>query len=226
MAGVERDLQDARHGLDEVMRDHANMEKQCKMTAGLIAENNGKLDDLSRALNDADCNKKKLSVESDDLIRQIEDTETAIGGHSKQKTSLTTRLEDTKRLADAEANDRAALLTKFKNLSSECEKLKMLIEEEADKKNDNVKALSKAQAEIQLWKSKYEVEALGKIDELEGAKSKIGAHCFESEENIESLNSKIANTEKVIHRLRLMSLKVQNLRLGHTALSPRRTLNL
>merc|ERR1712168_737423 len=200
-AGTERDLQDARHALDEAMRDHANMEKNCKMTQGLIAEANSCLDDIARNTNDADTFKKKLTVEQDDLNRQIEETENAIGSNSKSKTSLATQLEDTKRLADSEANDRANLLTKFKNLSSECERLKMLIEEEADKKNDNVKALSKAQAEIQLWKSKYEVEALGKIDELEGAKSKIGAHCFESEENIESLNSKIANTEKVIHRL-------------------------
>merc|ERR1712142_197763 len=77
----------------------------------------------------------------------------------------------------------------------------MLIEEEADKKNDNVKALSKAQAEIQLWKSKYEVEACGKIDELESSKQKIGAHTFESEEQVEALNGKIAQNEKTIHRL-------------------------
>merc|ERR1712025_341380 len=125
----------------------------------------------------------------------------AIGNHGKAKTSLSTQLEDTKRLADAEANDRANLLTKFKNLSSECEKIKMLIEEESDKKNDNVKALSKAQAEIQLWKTKYEVEACGKIDEIESSKQKIGAHAFEAEEQIESMNAKIAQNEKTIRRL-------------------------
>merc|ERR1719147_217194 len=77
----------------------------------------------------------------------------------------------------------------------------MLIEEESDKKNDKVKALSKAQSEMQLWKTKYEVEACGKIDEIESSKQKIGAHCFETEEQIESLNSKIAQNEKTIHRL-------------------------
>jgi len=200
-AGTERDLQDARHTLDEAMRDHANMEKNCKMSQGLIAEANSSLDDIARNTNDADTIKKKLSVEQDDLNRQIEETENAIGSNSKSKTSLATQLEDTKRLADSEANDRANILTKFKNLSSECERLKMLIEEEADKKNDNVKALSKAQAEIQLWKSKYEVEACGKIDELESSKQKIGAHTFESEEQVEGLNGKIAQNEKTIHRL-------------------------
>ena len=114
---------------------------------------------------------------------------------------MSTQLEDTKRLADAEANDRSSLLTKFKNLASECERLKMLIEEEAEKKNDYVKALSKAQADIQLWKSKFEVEACGKIEELESSKQKINTHAFETEEQIESLNTKIAQNEKSINRL-------------------------
>ena len=63
--------------------------------------------------------------------------------------SLTTRLEDTKRLAEGEARDRAALLTKYKHLSTEAENLKMKIEEEAEKKNDFLRAVSKAQV---CWK--------------------------------------------------------------------------
>merc|ERR1712201_49535 len=86
-------------------------------------------------------------------------------------------------------------------LSTECENLKMRIDEEADKKNDALKALSKAQAEIQLWKSKYETEALGRIDELEGGKAKLSSRVMEAEETIDSLNTKIASTEKTKHRI-------------------------
>merc|ERR1711872_211119 len=78
-AGMERDLMDARAGLDETMRERANMEKNCKMTQGLIVESNTKLDELARALNEADSTKKKLQVEAQDLTRQIEETENAIG---------------------------------------------------------------------------------------------------------------------------------------------------
>merc|ERR550539_1303988 len=154
-------------GLEEAMRDRANMEKNVKMSQGQIVEANQKLDEFARALNDADATKKKLQVESQDLNRQIEETENAIAALQKNKISLTTQLEDTKRLGDGEARDRAALLTKYKNLMTEAENLRMRIDEENEKKNDALKALSKAQAEIQLWKSKYEVEALGRIDELE-----------------------------------------------------------
>merc|ERR1719492_512337 len=175
-AGMERDLQEARAGLEEAMRERANMEKNCKMAQGLL-------------------------VESQDLSRQIEETENAIGALQKNKISLGTQLEDTKKLADGEARDRAALLTKFKALCSESENLRMKIDEESEKKNDVLKALSKAQSEIQLWKSKYETEALGRIDELESGKSKLAAKVAEAEENIEALNAKIGSAEKSAARM-------------------------
>merc|ERR1719282_183886 len=90
--------------------------------------------------------------------------------------------------------------------------MKMKIDEEAERKNDALRALSKAQAEIQLWKSKFETEALGRIDELEGNKSKLGARVNESEETIDSLNSKIAATEKTKHR---MDMELEDLQMEY-----------
>merc|ERR1719238_2349685 len=84
---------------------------------------------------------------------------------------------------------------------TEAENLRMRIDEESDKKNDALKALSKAQSEIQLWKSKYEVEALGRIDELEGGKQKLASRVAEAEEVIENLNAKIASSEKSKSRM-------------------------
>ena len=81
------------------------------------------------------------------------------------------------------------------------ETMRERIEEESEKKSDALKALSKAQAETQLWRSKYETEGLGRVDELEGSKAKISARLAEAEETIESLNSKVASTEKTKHRL-------------------------
>ncbi|MCP3666292.1 MAG: hypothetical protein GY696_27960, partial [Gammaproteobacteria bacterium] len=200
-AGMERDLQETRGSLEEAMRDRANVEKNCKMTQALIVESNQKLDEMARALNEADATKKKLQVESSDLTRQIEECENTIASLNKNKISLTTQLEDTKRLADGEARDRAALLTKFKNLTTEVENLKMKIDEESEKKNDVLRALSKGQAEIQLWRSKFETEGLGRIEELESSKHKLGSRVIEAEENIESLTTKIASAEKSKHRL-------------------------
>merc|ERR1712214_271100 len=127
-AGMERDLAEARTGLEEAMRDRANMEKNVKMSQAMIVEANQKMDEFARALNEADSTKKKLQVESQDLSRQIEETENAIAALQKNKISLSTQLEDTKRLGDAEARDRASLMTKFKNLMTEAENLRMRID--------------------------------------------------------------------------------------------------
>merc|ERR1739842_113844 len=131
-SGMERDLQEARVGLDEGMRDRANHDRNGKLTAALIVESNVKLDDMARALNEADSSRKKLQVENQDLTRQIDEVEAAIAALGKNKISLSTQLEDTKRLGDSEARDRAALLAKFKNLSTELQNLKERIDEESE----------------------------------------------------------------------------------------------
>merc|ERR1719203_129871 len=200
-ANMERDLQEARAALDESMRDRANHERNGKLTGGLIVEANQKLDEMARALNEADSSRKKLQVENQDLCRQIEETENAIAALGKNKISLATQLEDTKRLGDGEARDRASLLSKYKALTTDVESLKDKIDEENQKKSDALKGLSKAQAEVQLWKSKFETEGLGRIDELEGSKQKLSARLVEAEETIETLNQKVASTEKTKHRL-------------------------
>merc|ERR1712036_93189 len=110
-----------------------------------------RLDEMARALNEAESTKKRLQVENQDLNRQIEELEAAIANMNKGKISVSTQLEDTKSLADAEAKDRAALLTKFKMMSTDLENLREKLENEAMRKSDAMKALSKAQAEIQLW---------------------------------------------------------------------------
>ena len=75
------------------------------------------------------------------------------------------------------------------------------IEEESEKKSDALKALSKAQAELQLWRSKYDTDGLGRVEELEGSKQKIAARLTEAEETIDGLNQKISSTEKSKMRL-------------------------
>merc|ERR1711963_468442 len=195
-AGMERDLADARSGLEDAVKGKAELDKQGKLLQGSIVDSHQKLDELARALNEADSQKKRLDVEKQDLERQIEEGEAAMASLNKLKTSLVTQVDDTKALADAEAKDRAALLTKYKAMSTELENVKEKIENEHMRKSDALKALSKAQAELQLWKSRFETEGMGRIEELESARNKLQGRIQEAEENVDALNTKIANAEK------------------------------
>jgi len=200
-AGLERDLADTRGSLEDAVKGKAELDKQGKLLQGSIVDGHNRLDEMSRALNEAESSKKRLQVENQDLNRQIEELENGIANANKAKISVTTQLENTKALADAEAKDRAALLTKYKNLSTDFENLKEKIENEHMRKSDALKALSKAQAEIQLWKSRYETEGMGRIEELESARGKLQARIVEAEENVDALQTKICNVEKSKNRL-------------------------
>merc|ERR1712025_391510 len=200
-AGLELDLRDARLDLEDAVKGKAELDKTGKLLQGSIVDSNSRLDEMARALNEAESTKKRLQVENQDLNRQIEELEAAIANMNKGKISVTTQLEDSKALADAEAKDRAGLLTKFKMMSTDLENLREKLENEAMRKSDAMKALSKAQAEIQLWKSRYETEGMGRIEELESARAKLQAKIVENEELVDVLSTKVANAEKSKSRL-------------------------
>merc|ERR1719273_1796703 len=195
-AGLELDLRDARLDLEDAVKGKAELDKTGKLLQGSIVDSNSRLDEMARALNEAESTKKRFQVENQDLNRQIEELEAAIANMNKGKISVTTQLEDSKALADAEAKDRASLLTKFKMMSTDLENLREKLENEAMRKSDAMKALSKAQAETQLWKSRYETEGMGRIEELEMARNKLQAKIVENEELVDVLTTKVANAEK------------------------------
>merc|ERR1711884_899267 len=147
-----------------------------------IVDSNTRLDEMARALNEAESTKKRLQVENQDLNRQIEELENAIANMNKAK-------------------DRASLLTKYKMMSTDLENMREKLENEAMRKSDALKALSKSQAEIQLWKSRLETEGMGRIEELEGARNKLQSKIVENEELVDVLSTKVANAEKSKGRL-------------------------
>merc|ERR1712012_1170960 len=183
-SNLERDLGDARGSLEDIIKAKSDVDKQAKLLQGSIVDA-----------------KKRLDVENQDLIRQIEELEAACAQTSKAKSSVATQLEDMKSLGDAEAKDRASLLTKFKSMSTDLANLREKIENENIRKSDAMKALSKAAAEIQLWRSRFETEGMGRLEELETGRAKLQSRIVEAEETVDSLQTKIANVEKARNRL-------------------------
>ncbi|XP_057329270.1 myosin heavy chain, muscle isoform X17 [Microplitis mediator] len=195
------ELNDLRASVDHLSNEKAAQEKIAKQLQHQLNEAQGKLEELNRTVNDFDAAKKKLSIENSDLLRQLEEAESQVSQLSKIKISLTTQLEDTKRLADEESRERATLLGKFRNLEHDLDNIREQVEEEAEGKADLQRQLSKANAEAQLWRSKYESEGVARAEELEEAKRKLQARLAEAEETIESLNQKVIALEKVKQRL-------------------------
>jgi len=74
--------------------------------------------------------------------------------------------------------------------------MKEHLDEEYEAKMEIERQLSKAFADIQLWKTRYETEGVARAEEIERDKAKVAGRLAEAEDTITSLQEKIANLEK------------------------------
>jgi len=194
--GVALELEEAQQNLNNDQNEKMALEKHGKLIQQQMYDAQGRLEELQRALHEADGSKRKITVENCDLVHQFEEAERNAATLSKDRSSLTTQLEDAKRLADAETRERINLLGKMRNLQHEMEVMKEHLEEEADAKIEVERQLSKAFADIQLWKTRYETEGVARCEEIDKDKAKVAGRLAEAEDTISSLQEKIAQLEK------------------------------
>merc|ERR1719438_218315 len=194
--GVALELEETQNQMANEQNERQNLEKQGKVIQQQIYDAQGRLEELQRSLHEADGQKRKITVENCDLVHQFEEAERLAAQLSKDRTSLTTQLEDAKRLADAETRERINLLGKMRNLQHELEVMKEYLDEEYEAKMEVERQLSKAFADIQLWKTRYETEGVARSEEIERDKAKVAGRLAEAEDTITSLGEKIANLEK------------------------------
>merc|ERR1719400_1059713 len=194
--GVALELEETQQQMANSQNERQSLEKQGKMIQQQIYDAQGRLEELQRALHEADGSKRKITVENCDLVHQFEEAERTAATLSKDRSSLTTQLEDAKRLADAETRERINLLGKMRNLQHELEVMKEHLDEEYEAKMEVERQLSKAFADIQLWKTRYETEGVARSEEIDKDKAKVAGRLAEAEDTISSLQEKIASLEK------------------------------
>ena len=138
--------------------------------------------------------KGRLANENGDLSRQLEDLESQVvsgdlgrrksrrssclrarahgfqNNLSRIKSQLTSQLEESRRTADEESRERQTAVGQFKNAQHEIEGMRDQLDEMEEGKADALRQLSKANAEVSQWTSRFESDALLKADELEDAK--------------------------------------------------------
>jgi myosin heavy chain 6/7 len=199
--GMSSELNDIRSAMDQLSNEKAGQEKLNKQWQAQLGDIQAKYEEAARTLQELESSKKKLAIENSELSRQLEDAETQIATLNKLKIQLASQLEDVKRIADEESRERAVLLAKFRTVEHDQDGLREQLSEEAEGKADLVRQLSKANAEAQLWRAKYESEGVARAEELEETKRKLQARLTEAEETIESLNQKVIALEKSKQRL-------------------------
>ena len=86
---------------------------------------------------------------------------------------MTSLIEDYKRQLEEETKERQSLTHALQAARHDLDLLREQVEEEQDGKAELQRALSKANVEITSWRTKYESDAIQRMEELEEAKFDI-----------------------------------------------------
>merc|ERR1719295_442364 len=193
---IMNEISDARAATDEVMRAQASADKSNKAMLESLNAINKKVDNANLTLGDYATSKNKIATENSDLLRIVGDLDNNLNIISKQKSALAAQLNDVKALCDNEARERGLLLGRYRNLEHELDGARDALEEEAAGRENVLRLVAKAEGEAQVWRQKFETDAVAKGEELEMTKMKLTARLTEAEAAIDNLNAKLAQVEK------------------------------
>uniref|UniRef100_A0A669Q5F1 Myosin motor domain-containing protein n=1 Tax=Phasianus colchicus TaxID=9054 RepID=A0A669Q5F1_PHACC len=198
---MKMEVDDLSSNIEYLTKNKANAEKLCRTYEDQLSEAKSKVDELQRQLTDVSTQRGRLQTENGELSRLLEEKESFINQLSRGKTSFTQTIEELKRQLEEETKVR--LLGHGWSLASrhDCDLLREQYEEEVEAKSELQRNLSKANAEVAQWRTKYETDAIQRTEELEEAKKKLAIRLQEAEEAVEAAHAKCSSLEKTKHRL-------------------------
>ena len=193
---VKMQLDDSKAATDHVVHEKAVAEKNLKALHSQLQSIMKKIEESTIVLGEYDGANKRLMSENSNLYSKLEDLLNNVSILQKMKITLNSQLDDAKRMCDDEAKERQSLLGRFRTLEHEYDGVKEHFEDELQQKTEAGRHLQKLMADSNMWRCKYENDALAKIEELEMAKLKLQARLAENESTMENLNSKLVALEK------------------------------
>merc|ERR1719431_1822631 len=178
------------------MSAQSSADKSNKNLSTNLNDISKKINEANLTLGDFEATKRKIAAENADLIRVVGDLDTNHNMILKLKGSLAAQLEEVKGNADNESRERTLLLGKFRNLEHELDGAKEALDEEASSRGNVLRQVSKSEGDANLWRKKYETEAVAKAEELEMTKMKLVSRLTEAEGTISNANAKLHQVEK------------------------------
>jgi myosin heavy chain 6/7 len=186
----DRELEQFQSQLDFETKQRHNADRIAKQLEAQLLEVQSKADEQQHQLAELQSWKNRAQTEQSELSRQLEEAETQLGHVNRLKGQLGGQAEEMRRQLDQESRDRQALASQARwrlfslgkchslcfqvsNYQLECQQMRDQLEEEQEAKSELQRQLSKAHAEAQQWRAKYEGEGLLRADEVEEQRRKI-----------------------------------------------------
>merc|ERR1712180_304588 len=198
---ISNEIGDVRAATDEVARSKASAEKSHRALSAKLNDMSKKIDEMNLNLGDYENSKRRITSENGDLLRQLQELNANANLMVKTKSALVAALDEQKGIADHEAKERVSLLGKYRNLEHAADGLKENYDEEVSSKENLARQLNKALGDADMWRQKYEIDGLGKAEELEMSKLKLQARLSESQATIEQLSLKLQQLDKAKSKL-------------------------
>merc|ERR1719400_1364880 len=185
--------------------------------AALRMKHNNTMSDLGEQIDSLNNSKVKSEKEKSGLELDLRDARLDLEDAVKGKAELdkqgkllqaaivdsNTRLDEMARALNEAESTKKRLQVENQDLNRQIEELENAIANMNKAKISVTTQLedTKSLSDTQLWKSRFETEGMGRIEELEGARNKLQAKIVENEELVDVLTTKVANAEKSKGRL-------------------------
>merc|ERR1712111_246662 len=200
---IMHEISDVRAATDEIGRSKASAEKANKTLVNTLNESNKRVEEANLNLGEYENNKRKIAAENSDLLRSLQELENSASMLGKIKVQLSGQLDEVKRVADDEAKERHSLLGKYKNLEHALDGMREQMDEESSSKDDVLRQLNKAAQEGDMWRLKYEKEAVAKAEERKMTNIKRKVRHEEAQGTIEQMQAKLAQLERSRDKLQV-----------------------
>ncbi|CAJ0585954.1 unnamed protein product, partial [Mesorhabditis spiculigera] len=200
-AQLQRELEEATSNADSEHRQKLELEKQLKTFEIQFAELQQKTEEQNRQIMEYSAVKSRLGHENSELNRLVEDLENQLNSLHRLKGTYGQQLEEARRAAEEAQAERQGLAVQLRNFEHENESLRHQLMDKEASEQENLRQISKLNAEIQQWKARWEQEGLARMEEIEAAKAALQRKVQEMTEAYEGANLKIQQLEKVRAKL-------------------------
>uniref|UniRef100_A0A8D0CVK5 Myosin heavy chain 16 n=1 Tax=Sander lucioperca TaxID=283035 RepID=A0A8D0CVK5_SANLU len=198
---MKAEIEDLNVTMEATQKAKMNSEVHARKLEDNLAEANARLAEMERNQTELNAAKIHLTTENNDLSRELDDAQSKLTQVTRLKASLTTQVDELKRQVDEENKGRNTAVMGLANARHDLSLLKEQLEEESEARGELQRLVSKLNADVTSWRSKYETDAIHRTEELEETKRKLAARLQEAEEAAEAAQARAASLDKVKLRL-------------------------
>ncbi|XP_038551249.1 myosin-16-like [Micropterus salmoides] len=198
---MKAEIEDLNVTMEATQKAKLNSEAHAHKLEDNLAEANARLAEMERTQTELNTAKIHLTAENNDLSRELEDVQSKLTQVTRLKASLTSQIDELKRQVDEENKGRNTAVVALANARHDLSLLKEQLEEESEGRGELQRLVSKLNADVTSWRSKYETDAIHRTEELEETKRKLAVRLQEAEEAAEAAQARAASLEKAKQRL-------------------------